>query len=413
MKKIAIIGGGAAGMMAAATLLLESDNTQIDLFEKNTRLGVKVKISGGGRCNVTTGINNVKLLLKKYVRGERFVRSALSAFPPNKAREWFELHGAILKEESDQRVFPVSDDGSDIVAVFERIFRDPRITVHCNEAVVEIIKDDNFRLVTKEKSYMFDTLVITTGGNAYRRTGSTGDGYAFAKALGHTITKLGPSLNSFFAQEKWPKTISGISFPNSKLTSKLSTGVKISESGPILLTHFGITGPVVFALAAHSAFEQIEPNAPLKIFFVPNSNLVFDTFDKEIRLLLETQGAKLIRNIMTAYFPERFVVQLLKLAKIQSKNAADVTKKERQSMVKLITEGIPLTIVGRRPGDEFVTAGGISLNEVNPKLMQSKINPDLYFAGEVLDIDALTGGFNLQSAWATGRMAGIAIARDT
>lgn len=408
MKTIAIIGGGAAGMMAAATLLeSKTEDLGIHLFEKNTTLGVKVKISGGGRCNVTTGIHDPQVLLSKYIRGGKFLRPSLAAFPPQSVRRWFEDHGVPLKEEADRRVFPVSDRGEDVVGVFERLFRDPRMTVHFSEGITAIVHDgQKFQLTSSKDVYSCDTLVLTTGGNAYSRTGSTGDGYAFARALGHELTELGPSLNSFITATPWCRELSGISFPLAKLTSKVN-GSPVSVSGPVLFTHFGLSGPAVFALAAHLAFETISMDEQVTIRFSPDASLEFAKFDAQLRGLLERSGARQLHNVLHQFFPERFVVKLLELAELTGKKAAEVSKVERQKLVRLLTGELEIKVNARRPGDEFVTAGGIKLDQVNPKTMESKTLPGLYFAGEILDIDGLTGGFNLQSAWATGRMAGL------
>lgn len=408
MTKIAIIGGGAAGMMAAATLLESKTKLEIHLFEKNSSLGVKVKISGGGRCNVTTGINHVPTLLKKYIRGAQFLKPSLAAFPPQKVRDWFEAHDLKLKEEADHRVFPVSDKGEDVITVFDKLFKDPRIHLHFSEGITDVKFDQSFKLISKKASYSFDKLIITSGGNAYAKTGSTGDGYTFAKGLGNSVTKLGPSLNSFIVQEDWCKSLAGISFANAALIADTTDGKKRAQ-GPLVLTHFGISGPAVFALAAEVAFEQISINNPLKIKFLPDADLKFDSFDQEFRLLLQNNGAKLLHNIFSYFFALRFAEKIIEQSGINNKKAAEITKLERHQLVKLITQGLPLTLLARRPGDEFVTAGGVELSEINPKTMQSKIIPNLYFAGEILNIDGLTGGFNLQAAWATGRMAGINI----
>ncbi|MCA9385339.1 aminoacetone oxidase family FAD-binding enzyme [Candidatus Dojkabacteria bacterium] len=406
MKSIAIIGGGAAGLMTVATLIESNIDAEIHLFEKNDKLGIKVSLSGGGRCNVTTGINDRRTLLSNYIRGDKFLRPAMAAFPPSKVREWFEDKGLVLKEQDDKRVFPASDNGNDVIAVFLKLFKNHRLHIHSKEGVLDVEFDDQFRIKTEKEKYTFDSVVITTGGNAYRKTGSTGDGYGFARKLGHTVTPLGPSLNSFFAEQAWCKENSGISFPNAKLRTTLSSGEQKQESGPVLLTHFGISGPAVFALAAHAAFEPITPKNPLEVFLIPDKSFQFDTLDKELQSRFMQDGGKLPHNIISDWFPERFVKAVISLTGVGSKKSADTTRTERQQIVRYLTEGLPLTITARRPGDEFVSAGGVSLDEINPKTMESRLLDNLYFAGEILNVDGLTGGFNLQSAWATGRLAG-------
>ena len=216
--KIAIIGGGAAGMMTAATLLEKGVNAEIHLFETNNALGKKVSISGGGRCNITTGITDRNILLSKYTRGTKFLIPSFYEFPPSKVMSWFESKGVPLKVEDDLRVFPKSDIGTDVIKVFEKLFKD-KVVIHLNEPVTKLIppSEKKFHLETKNNSYSFNIVIITSGGNAYRHTGSKGDGYNFAKSCNHTITKLGPSLNSFEVKQGWCKKLRGISLPNAKL----------------------------------------------------------------------------------------------------------------------------------------------------------------------------------------------------
>jgi len=418
--KIAIIGGGAAGMIAAATILEEWKNSayEVHLFEKNKRLGVKVAISGGGRCNVTTGINDRNILLKKYVRGANFLKFALAAFPPLKVREWFEKHGVPLKEEVDKRVFPVSDRGQDIIKVFENIFSDKHIHLHYLEGIIEVrpLKDNSetgFMLRSAKSEYLDDYLVITSGGNAYSKTGSSGDGYSFAKSLGHMVTELGPSLNSFIVSGDLCPKLQAISFNNAKLETKLESGKKVSIAGAMIFTHFGISGPAVFELAAHLAFEKITPDSSLIINFSPESTMNFTDWDEAITGKIKASSSRAIVNILAEFLPKRFIEELLSLLKLKNVTGAVLTKAQRRQIIHNLTGRLTLTVTGRRPGDEFITAGGVSLEEIEAKTMRSRLLENLYFAGEVLDVDGVTGGFNLQSAWATGRLAGLDIVQRT
>lgn len=409
--KIAIIGGGAAGMMAAATLLEKGVAAEIHLFEKNNKLGQKVIISGGGRCNVTTGLTDKNILRKKYTRGADFLIPAISAFPPGKVREWFEAHGVPLKNEPDNRVFPVSDDGHDVVRAFEKLFAEGGVHLHLMESV-KVMRPEagGFSIETAKEVYAFDAVVLTTGGNAYRQTGSTGDGYAFAKACGHTITKLGPSLNSFEIVEEWPKLLSGLSLPNAKVSAIAEDGQKKSATGPLLFTHFGLSGPAVFALSSHLAFTSIIPATPLSVSLIPEAELTFERL--EVRLLERYQagGTKQLRRVLNELYPKRFVDVILEMAGVpEHQTVAELSKELRRAVVHLLTGSLELHFAARRPGDEFVTAGGVTLDEVDPQTMRSKLHPNLYFAGEILDVDGVTGGFNLQASWAAGRLAGKSI----
>ena len=413
MHKIAIIGGGAAGIMAAATLIEEKIDAEIYLFERNDVLGKKVSISGGGRCNVTTGITDRNILLSKYIRGNKFLIPSFYEFPPDKVISWFESKGMPLKVEDDLRVFPKSDIGTDVIKVFEKLFKN-RVVIHLNEPVTKLTlpSEKEFYLETKNNSYSFNIVIITSGGNAYRHTGSKGDGYNFAKSCSHTITKLGPSLNSFEVKQGWCKKLAGISLPSAKLEYIQRDKPKISVNGPFLFTHFGISGPVTFALSSHLAFEEISKENPKEISFLPLSNSNFDLWNKELLDTFLQYSKKQVKHIVFNYLPKRLAYEVLALCKVNpDKKSSEISKEERKNIAKAFSGGIKLTLITRMKGDEFVTAGGVKLDEINKTTMESKITPNLYFAGEVLDVDGLTGGFNLQSAWATGRLAGLSIAK--
>lgn len=407
-----IIGGGAAGLMAGAALHEIDPHAEIFILEKNDALGKKVIISGGGRCNVTTGISDIKIVLTKYPRGGKFLSSAMHQFSPLAVMEWFETRGVKLKTENDQRVFPLSNNGQEIVGVFENIFHTPKIHIVLKTQVVKVEKDTKgFKIFIKDQTRPLFTnkLIFTTGGQAYRHTGSTGDGYAFAVSLGHSLTKLAPGLSALATKESWPKNISGLSFVNTKLTVK--NRIALSATGPVLFTHQGISGPVVFALSSLIAYEKFSPGEPLPIvvdlFPDKSTNSLSDLLKKNIT----ANPKKNWLNVLSILIPKS-LAQIInqELHLIDSKHAGEVNKKD---LIKTISwlKNIPLNIVARGKGDEFVTAGGVNLKEVNPATMESKICPGLYLAGEILDVDGFTGGFNLQSSWATGHLAGISIAK--
>ena len=356
---------------------------------------------------MTTGYTDRNVVESKYVRGAIFLRSAMAAFGPEKVRSWFEGHGVPLKNEEDFRVFPQSDRGQDIVGVFERLFIRHHVQIHFSEPVVSLKKmgDKGFNVVTAKRNEEFDIVVITTGGNAYRHTGSTGDGYDFAKACGHSITQLGPSLNSFEAKEGWCKEISGISLPQASLQEAKPQAPVIS--GPFLFTHFGISGPVVFAFSAQVPFEPITVARPLSIRLYPLGYNSFDYWERELLRLFHMNVGKSVANVLRTLMPKRLVAQVMMLAHIaESDTCHQLPRQLRKSLVHLLSGDLRLTLLARRPGDEFVTAGGVNLEEVNRKTMESKLCPNLYFGGEVMDMDGVTGGFNLQVAWATGRLVG-------
>ncbi len=402
---IVIIGAGAAGMMAAATAM--SDKThQVILIEKNAILGRKVLISGGGRCNVTTGLHTVRELLTRYPRGNKFLTTTMYHFSPQQVYAWFEDHGVPLKIESDLRVFPQSNNGHDIVGVFKKVFQDSNVQIKCGETVLKVNKIGiQFKIdLASGKTILADKLILTCGGQARRYTGSTGEGYKFAENLGHTITPLAPSLNSFITKETWPKQLAGVSFEQLSLT--VVGNKQYHWQGPMLFTHKGITGPAVFALSSQVAFEQYNRSMPLSIAldFVPT--LPIEQFKHDLQQALQANLKMLLKNLLHRWLPKSVTEVLLQQCSIMPNQVnATVSKVMQQNIVHWI-KACTLSVVGRGVGDEFVTAGGVDTTEINPRTMQSKLCPGLFFAGEIMNIDGYTGGFNLQAAWATGRLAG-------
>lgn len=398
-------------MMAAATINETAPEADVFLIEKNEELGKKVLISGGGRCNLTTGITEVKTLLTKYPRGSKFLSSTMYNFPPAAVRAWFEEHGVPLKCEDDLRVFPVSNKGADVVNVFKEIFFTHKTKVLFGHAVKAVKKIGQNFVITFEKQEPLevDRLILCLGGQAYRHTGSTGDGYGLAESLGHHVTTLAPSLHSFITKEKWVSRLAGVSFPEAVLTAPqpVARERRVSYQGPFLFTHRGLSGPAVFALSSLLAFEPISRNMPLvlKVDLLPSSN----SSDLLAKLEKEVKGhpRKSFKNILQRFVPLSVAEILCEECKIPlDKNNAEISNEEKERAVRWLKH-LPLQIILRGAGDEFVTAGGVELSEVDPRTMESKNVPGLFFAGEILNIDGFTGGFNLQAAWATGRLAGL------
>lgn len=407
MQQITIIGAWAAGLMTAATILenAEPGTCQIQLFEKNKTPGNKVIISGGGRCNLTTGIEDKKILLTKYTRGTDFIKKAFGKFSPRKCREWFESHWVPLKCEKDNRVFPVSDDWYDIVEVFEKLFvkYQSSIVLHYSEWVENLEKiDEKYRITTKRWAYESDIVVITTGWNAYSHTGSTGDGYAFARVLGHTITPLGPSLSSFLTKEKWTHELSGLAFEDAKIWDL---------HGPLLLTHFGLSGPLAFMVSSGMAWEKLGSNNPKIVQISPIASMGYPEWELFLKWEFVKHPKKLLINILSDLLPRRFVEWFIQefISHIADTFPVSISKTDRENISKLLGNGIPITLIERRPWDEFVTAWGVNTDEIDSETMESKIQKNLYFAGEVLNVDGYTGGFSLQICWASGYVAGKSI----
>lgn len=407
---ICIVGAGAAGMMAAVSARERNPLATVIVVEKNAVLGRKVIISGGGRCNVTTGIIDVRTVLTKYPRGGKFLTSAMYAFPPAQVMEWFEQHGVPLKVEEDQRVFPRSDDGKDVVGVFERLFREQHIEVASRQAVTHVRRRSAQFEVTLKSSRVIvaDKLILTTGGQAYRHTGSSGEGYQFAEALGHTITPLASSLNSFILAEVWPKTHSGLSFERVGL--RVNGRARCAAEGPIVFTHQGMSGPAVFVIAGLVAFTAYTPRAPLPLLidFVP------DVTQEELLAAMtrhiEQHPKQLFKTLLHTWLPLAMVDTLMHELRIPpTQTNAETSKHVRRAVVAWL-KTCSVSAVGRGTGAEFVTAGGVDTNEVDAHTMESRLCSGLFFAGEILDVDGFTGGFNLQASWATGRVAGLSAA---
>lgn len=446
MKTVAIIGGGAAGMMAAvscAERLVEIwGDAKVVLLERNDKLGTKVMLSGGGRCNLTTGLLDVKKVLENYPRGAKFLMGAMFAFSPQKVREWFEEKGIELKVESDSRVFPVSDNGKEVVVMFERELERLGVEVRFKSAVSRISGGAAngvagagaegtkvFKIEFEGGGQMVaDAVIVASGGNAFSFTGSKGDGYGFARGFGHTIVPLAPSLSSFAVSDDFISRLAGVSFPKVVLTFESVGGagagdvgvtangagvvgerkpISYQRTGGFVFTHAGISGPAVFALSSMAAYESLDgnPKPKIKINFFPD--LKKEDLKKKIQQMTEHDGKKTVVNFLDMLLPKSLSeVIVWKLGFDPTLRAADLSREQREKLVEQLS-AFDLTVKSKSSGDEFVTAGGVDTDEVDPSTMQSKLRRGLFFAGEVLNVDAFTGGFNLQAAWATGKMAGV------
>ncbi len=406
--RIAIIGGGAAGLMAAAAALEANPTLQVTLIDRNAELGKKVMISGGGRCNVTTGLRDIREVLKRYPRGGKFLNSAMRAFPPWTVRTWFEERGVPLKAEADLRVFPKSNDGRDIVGVFERLFAASKVSILLNRQVTTVTRQGTgFRLTFKDGDTLdCDRLILTTGGQAFRHTGSTGDGYAFAEFLGHRITPLAPSLNAFYVREPWIRELAGYAVPKATITA--GERGEYEFTGPFLFTHRGVTGPAVFAVSSQCAYEKYGPERPMKILIDLRPDEKLEDLRDRIAASGRQNPKKALVNVLDFFMPKSLASLACRELKLDPQRHASEISDADYGRLAAWLKGLPLSVIGRDAGEEFVTAGGVDLAEVDQRTMESKLVPGLFFAGELLDIDGFTGGFNLQASWATGRAAGLA-----
>jgi predicted flavoprotein YhiN len=445
-KIVAVIGGGAAGMMAAAAVMEEAGipggeagGFDVVVFEKNDRLGRKVAISGGGRCNVTTGIVDLRKVLENYPRGAKFLMGAMFRFPPQSVMEWFESRGVRLVTEDDLRVFPASGEGADVVDAVVRYLRTLGAKIHYHSAIGSVRKEGkkfvlemkNGREDGKREFFDADALIITTGGSAYAQTGSAGDGYEFAKGLGHTITKMVPSLGGFVVAEEFMKELAGVSVEKAELElfgvgpgAKNEGGaekdaenadgaeagkermISYKRTGPFVFTHKGLSGPAVFALQSMAAYESFSQARPLKlsIDFFPDEN--HDALKKRLQKAIEQNGKKSVKNLLDMFLPKSLCGVVVESCGVSGGTiSGNLIKIEREKLTEAL-KNFTLHVTSTSGGEEFVTAGGVNLKEIDSATMESKICPGLYFAGEILDVDGFTGGFNLQAAWATGRLAG-------
>ncbi len=406
-KQIAVVGGGAAGLMAAIKAA-ERGHT-VTLFEKNTRLARKVMITGKGRCNVTNRCDR-DTFLKNVVRGEKFLHSAYAAWSTEDTIDFFEQRGTPLKTERGNRVFPESDKAVDIVDTLVSAVKDAGVKI-VNERVNELTAQDGQinAVKTDNREYRFDSVILASGGATYPVTGSTGDGYKMAKALGHTITPLRPSLVPIMTVESFPTRLCGLSLKN--VTLKIEkTGAKkpiFFEMGEMMFTDFGITGPLVLSASAYLCdIGECEYKATIDL----KPALDFQTLDKRIVRDFSAEPNRDFINSLDDLLPKRLIGVIVANSGIDPRRKVNsITKAERQTLCEAI-KNLKMTVLRLRPIEEgIITAGGISLKEINSATMESKIVRGLYFAGEIMDIDALTGGFNLQIAFQTGVLAGISV----
>lgn len=430
MKKICIIGGGAAGLMAA--YFAAEQGHQVTLFEKNEKLGKKIYITGKGRCNFTNDVSAVDFF-SNIVRGEKFLKGAIYAFPPQKTIEFFESYGLMVKTERGNRVFPASDHASDVTKTLEKACKSVGVEIKLGEKVEKIITLPNIipmsdidggaipdkilmtRIVgvkTERFEYNFDYVIVCTGGLSYPTTGSTGDGYKFATQNGHTITDLKCGLCGLNLRGDFLKQLQGLSLKNVSITAKYSEKgsaekVVYSAFGEMLFTHFGISGPIILSL---SSLINRMPMGNITLYLDLKPALDEQTLDKRILRDFEKYKNKQIENALIELLPSKLIPLVLSQSGIASKKQVNVlTKKERESLVCSF-KNLSFKPISLRGFEEaIITSGGVNLNEINPKTMESKKVSGLKFCGEVLDVDAFTGGFNMQIAFATGFVAGSTI----
>lgn len=400
---VVIIGGGAAGIFAA--IGAAEKGVPVIILEKNKQLGLKLLITGKGRSNLTNTLP-IDSLIQQFPGHGRFLYSAFANLSNLDLMNFFNKLGVELKEERGGRVFPLSDRSGDVVAGLGRHLEKLSVKVQPGTEAIGLIRQNDKILGVKCSDGFLpaESVVLATGGLSYPRTGSTGDGYKFAKEMGHTITTLRPSLVPLETKETWVRDLSGLTLKNVRVTF---SGCKNfgEQFGEMLFTHFGVSGPIILTLSRSIVRELEHGSVRLEINLKPALN--YETLDKRVLRDFGKFSGKHLKNALTELLPQALIQPVLKESALDpDKPVHQVTKLERELLVGTL-QALPLSITKARPIEEaIVTSGGISLKEVNPRTMASKIVPNLFFAGEVLDIDGFTGGYNLQAAFSTGYLAG-------
>lgn len=410
MSKVLIIGGGAAGMMAAA--FAAKNGNRVEVFEKNEKLGKKLFITGKGRCNITNAAD-LEDFFSAVTSNPKFLYSAFYSFTNEQVISFFEELGVKTKVERGGRVFPVSDHSSDVIQALKNEMERLGVKINLNAEVKELITEKNstietvngIRLVSGKK-ISGDAVIVATGGISYPSTGSTGDGYRFARRCGHKVSELSPSLVPMEVKEWYAGELMGLSLRNIEI--RITDGKKklYQEFGEMLFTHYGVTGPVI--LSASSVVGKKLKDTELTLHIDLKPALTEEQLDKRVLREFETNHNRQFKNAVDSLFPSKLRPVIVELSGIpEEKKVHEITKEERLRFVRLIKD-FTMTLTGLRGYNEaIITKGGVSVKEIDPGTMESKLVKGLYFAGEVLDLDAVTGGYNLQIAWSTGYLAGM------
>ena len=405
-KRIIVIGAGAAGLMASG--VAAEKGADVTLVERNDKPARKVMITGKGRCNVTNNCTMINDLIANVPNGGRFLYSAFSRFMPIDTMEFFEDMGVRLKVERGNRVFPESDRAVEIVDALNAFSQDAGAKRVKGRAVELIISDGAVKGVITEdgEKYEADSVIVATGGVSYPLTGSTGDGYELAKQAGHTVSELKPSLVPVVCHEGFCSDLQGLSLKNSAITVIDTHTYKevYKDFGEMLFTHYGVSGPMILSASAH--LKDVTPRR-YEIHIDLKPAVSYEQLDKRIQKdFLENTNKNFI-NALDSLLPKKLVPVIVRLCGIKPATKVNqITREQRAQLVNLLKD-LKLTVLRFRPIEEaIVTSGGVSVKEIDPKTMESKLCKGLYFAGEVIDVDAYTGGFNLQIAFSTGRLAG-------
>jgi hypothetical protein len=408
MSKVIVIGGGAAGMFAAYHAA--AGGNQVVLLEQNEKLGKKLYITGKGRCNLTNA-GEMEDLFSHVVSNSKFLYSAFYACDNQTVLQFFEDHGLKTKIERGNRVFPVSDHSSDVIAALQRALKEVQVQIRLNTKVAGLLLEQDKVTgveLSDGRQLPADHVILATGGCSYPSTGATGDGYRFAQQSGHTIVPQTPSLVPFEVKEEWCSQLQGLSLKNIEIRIQSGKKILYREFGEMLFTHFGVSGPVILSASAAIQPKYFSGELPLYIDLKPA--LEEDQLDRRILRDFEAAKNKNFKNSLGALLPAKLIPVLVEQSGIDpEKKVNEISKEERKTLVMLI-KNLPLTVTGLRGWNEaIITKGGVSVKNINPSTMASKVVKNLSLCGEVLDLDAFTGGYNLQIAWSTGYLAGKSI----
>ncbi|MCF7790954.1 MAG: NAD(P)/FAD-dependent oxidoreductase [Victivallales bacterium] len=401
-----VIGGGPAGMMAAVHSARNGNNVMI--LEKNSTPGTKLLMTGKGRCNITNAETSTEKFLLQFGKNGKFLINAFHRFGVTETIKFFNQHNLDTKVERGGRIFPTSDNAKDVQNVFFKLIKEKNIELKLNSSVRELIAEDNTIKKIKLNNTIIepDNVILATGGQSYPKTGSTGDGYKWAERLGHTVIPPAPALSPLIVNENFVKELEGLSLKNVKI-SVFQNNKKYDERfGEALFTNNGMSGPIILDLSKKTG--KLLPKGRVQLFIDFKPALDFEKLDKRLIREFEKHSKKSVKNILPNLLPKSLIPIILSLSEVDPNSKASMTtKSERKKLLKLL-KGLPLTVTGLVGFNKsIITSGGVSLKEIDPKTMRSKIINNLSFAGEILDLDGPTGGYNLQVCWTTGYIAGV------
>ncbi|MGI6488111.1 MAG: NAD(P)/FAD-dependent oxidoreductase [Syntrophomonadaceae bacterium] len=407
MKRVVIIGAGPAGMMAA--IAAAANGASVILLEKKNQVGRKLSITGKGRCNLTTAVDQDSLI-RGYPGNGRFLYGAFHQFSNQDLVRFFNERGLKTKVERGNRIFPVSDSADDVVQVLYDAVKQAGVAISTSTQVKELQIGEGrlVGVITERETLTADAVIIATGGLSYPGTGSTGDGYQWARQSGHRIIKPRPGLVPLLVKEPWVRDLQGLTLKNVKAAAFTAAGKKINEEfGELLFTHFGLSGPIILSMSRDIGEYLDRQSKPVTIQLDLKPALSEEKLEKRVQRDFDKYARKMFKNGLNDLLPKKMIPVIIQLCGIDpEKECSQIDRQERLGLVQLL-KNLAMTVYDTRPvAEAIVTAGGVDVKEVDPKTMQSKLLPGLFFAGEILDVDGYTGGYNLQAAFSTGYVAG-------